>query len=85
MLNCKEATRLASDRFERRLTLSERINFLVHLMMCPFCRRFARQIGWLHDLFHKSSTLSDEQLSQIGRNFPINRDRITRTLKGQGK
>lgn len=85
MLNCKETTRLASDRFERRLTLWERVNFLMHLMMCPFCRLFARQIGWLHDIFHKSSTLSDEQLAQIGRDYPIDQDRITRTLKEQGK
>ncbi|MBI1390616.1 MAG: zf-HC2 domain-containing protein [bacterium] len=85
MLNCKETTQLASDRFERRLTLTERMNFLMHIMMCPFCRRFSRQIGWLHDLFHKASTLPDDQLAAIGQKLPLDRERLARALRDQDR
>ncbi len=43
MLSCKEATRLASQALERRLTLRERIQFRLHVLICVGCRRAARQ------------------------------------------
>lgn len=81
MLNCKETTRLASDRLERRLALVEWFGFMMHITLCPVCRRFARQIGWLHDMFRRTSTLNEEQLAEIGRDYPVDRDRIYRALK----
>ena len=83
MLNCRETTRLASDRFERRLSLWEWGNFLMHIAMCPLCRRFTRQLGWLHSLVNKVAALSDEQLAAIGQQFPFDRDRMASALQDQ--
>ena len=34
MMNCKDATRLMSERYERTLSLRERLSLKVHTAMC---------------------------------------------------
>ena len=48
MLNCLQATRLASEALDRPLTRAEHWSLRLHLWMCPACRRFARQTRQLH-------------------------------------
>lgn len=48
MINCKEATRLASQQLERRLSLAERLQFYLHLALCIGCRRAEKQFRFLH-------------------------------------
>ncbi|WP_043316324.1 zf-HC2 domain-containing protein [Microbulbifer sp. HZ11] len=50
MMNCKQATRLLSERMERELSPREKLGLKVHLMMCRGCRNFGRQMGTLRDL-----------------------------------
>ena len=40
MLNCKDMTKLISDSLERKITLRERMELWMHIMMCGMCRRF---------------------------------------------
>jgi hypothetical protein len=40
---CKEATFLISKREEQALTLRERFQLFVHLILCVYCRRFLKQ------------------------------------------
>ncbi len=47
MMNCKEISRLASERFDRELGLLERMRFRMHVLMCHHCRRYARQLAFL--------------------------------------
>ncbi|WP_231757314.1 zf-HC2 domain-containing protein [Microbulbifer elongatus] len=59
MMNCKQATRLLSERMERELSPREKFGLRVHLMMCRGCRNFGRQMGTLRDLakaYAKSDT-----------------------------
>lgn len=49
MLTCKQATRLASESFDRRLAWRERLGLRVHLLLCVACARFARQIRFLRE------------------------------------
>ena len=42
MLNCKKITELISLEYEQPLTLKQKIELKLHLMMCPRCRGFAR-------------------------------------------
>ncbi len=48
MLNCKEASELASISIDRKLTLSERLSLKIHLLLCANCTNFYGQISLLH-------------------------------------
>jgi hypothetical protein len=45
MDNCKDISRLVSDRMDRPLSWGKRLRIRVHLMMCRGCSNFARQMG----------------------------------------
>lgn len=47
MLNCHDATLLASQRCDRPLTFSERMRLRLHLGLCRGCLRFAQQLPQL--------------------------------------
>jgi len=47
LLNCKEATSLASQGLDRRLGLGERILLRLHLAVCDGCSRVTRQFAFL--------------------------------------
>ena len=44
MKKCRQITVLISQRADRPLTRSERLALRLHLMICPPCREYARQI-----------------------------------------
>ncbi len=48
MPSCAESTRLMSEAQERKLNRGERLVLRWHLLMCGACRRFERQLDWLH-------------------------------------
>ncbi len=43
-ISCKQATALASESFERKLTLKERWQLRYHAGMCIFCKRWKPQV-----------------------------------------
>ncbi len=43
-LNCRDATRLVSQRQDRPLTTGEWFTLRLHLLVCVACSRFARQL-----------------------------------------
>jgi len=43
IIPCTQATYLISKLEEHALTLRERLQLLVHLIVCEFCRRFLKQ------------------------------------------
>ena len=44
MLTCKEQVARSSDYLDGQLTFRERLMVRHHLMFCPNCRRFIRQM-----------------------------------------
>lgn len=53
MLNCREATRLISDKLEQPLPFYLKKLLRMHLFMCKHCTAFKNQIKQLHELlFH---------------------------------
>jgi hypothetical protein len=48
MLSCKQASLLVSRSCEKKLSLSERVNLRIHLMICDACTCFRVQLGQLH-------------------------------------
>ena len=50
MLTCKETSELISARYDRKLSLGERMGLRLHLMMCRYCSAVARQIDMIQKL-----------------------------------
>lgn len=65
MLNCREATRLLSDRLDRPLSRRQRLALMLHTLMCNACRNFGKQ---------------SELLRRAAARF-VDSDRITRSRK----
>lgn len=53
MITCKQATQLISDKLERDLSLWQRLSLTPHLLLCHYCRKYAKQIRFLHDNSHQ--------------------------------
>jgi hypothetical protein len=49
MLSCKEVSHLNSQRFERSLTLGERVKIRLHLLACDACARVLKQLRFIHE------------------------------------
>jgi predicted anti-sigma-YlaC factor YlaD len=50
VFSCRQATRLASERLDRRLNAFERVGLAIHLAMCGACRACARQFRTINHL-----------------------------------
>jgi hypothetical protein len=77
MMNCKEISRLASERFDRELGLLERMRFRMHVMMCHHCWRYARQLVFLRRAIRR---LAAARAARGPGLSPEARDRIARRL-----
>jgi hypothetical protein len=49
-LTCKEAARRVSEMRDAPLKNRDRLGLWVHLAVCAHCRRYARQIRFLHSV-----------------------------------
>ncbi|HEX8596631.1 MAG TPA: zf-HC2 domain-containing protein [Pseudomonas sp.] len=47
MLTCKEQVALSSDFIDDELGTLKRWQMRQHLLFCPACRRFIRQLRWV--------------------------------------
>lgn len=54
MLTCREATEYVSRALDERLSLGDRVALRMHLIICPSCLRFERQ---MRSLKHCLNTL----------------------------
>jgi hypothetical protein len=64
MLNCKDMTKLISDSLERKISVRQRMELWLHIMMCGMCRRFRSNIIELRKRVRGSKGLLDQ--SDIG-------------------
>lgn len=44
MLTCTDVTEIVTDYLEGRMPFWRRMSFLLHVAMCPPCRRYLRQM-----------------------------------------
>jgi hypothetical protein len=76
--SCGAAVRRISEMQDAPLNRTARVSLWIHLAICSHCRRYARQIRFLHSLLADSpERLSSKRLSAEAR------ARIVRQLKGQ--
>jgi predicted anti-sigma-YlaC factor YlaD len=80
MMNCKEASVLMSLRHDRRLGAGERLGLSMHLLLCPRCRRFARQIALIQRIVAAQKE-NDDALATQSRLSQAARERIARALQ----
>ncbi len=59
MINCKEASQLASDVQERPLSLTEKFNAYIHLLMCKHCFNFNKQLKFMR----KAAASANDKIS----------------------
>jgi len=81
--SCKEATRLQSEAFDRPLRLRQRIGLRIHLLLCKWCRRYGKQIGFLRSVAHRYEEHEPCLPPQSLR--PEARERIKQCLQHKGK
>ncbi len=75
MLNCKQASLLASRAIDAKLPFWERNMLKIHLLLCRSCANFTRQLDFLQKALHRSGIDSDFRLPDEAR------QRISSTLR----
>jgi hypothetical protein len=50
MMKCDEATKLASDRLDRGLSVRESLGLRLHLFGCDKCSLFVRQVQTIRNI-----------------------------------
>ncbi len=58
---CQQASRLASDRLERRLSLKETLRLNIHCLICSSCRHYADALRLLHATLRKAHEVEPAQ------------------------
>lgn len=64
MMNCQETTRLISESQERPLSLPEKLNLKLHVMMCSGCKNFSLQVPFLSQAMRAYAHGQDEKTKQ---------------------
>ena len=54
-LVCDDSAHLLSDSLDQPLTRAERLALRLHLLICRNCRRFRRQIEFIHRAMHHAA------------------------------
>lgn len=78
---CKEITRSVSDSLDRKLSLRQRIEMRLHLLICTWCERYRQQLLFIRDAMHHASERVEEHEPFPTASLPPEaRDRIKRSL-----
>ena len=67
MLRCKDIAKLLSDSLEKKLPWRQRVEIRLHLMICYVCRRYWKQLRFLHKCitsYYEKRLREDSTLSQ---------------------
>src|ERR1041384_4877174 len=76
---CRQANRLQSEALDHSLTLPTRLGLRFHLLVCKWCRRYGKQIRFLHDAVHNHpDELTDTAPPSL---FPEANARLKRSLQ----
>jgi hypothetical protein len=80
---CKQAVRLQSAALDSKLPFRQRLGLKIHLLLCKWCRRYGKQIGFLRtaarERCEEEKVLPPQTLS------PEARERIKQKLQGMDR
>src|SRR5579871_6651411 len=78
-LSCRDAARLQSQALDTKLCFSKRLGLRLHLLICKWCRRYGRQIRFLHEAANeKPDSLTEAVPQQLS---PEARERIKQQIR----
>ncbi len=63
MLNCKQASELASRAMDEKLPIWSRLALKIHTLICRNCRVFMHQLRFLREASHRFAIGYDLELS----------------------
>jgi hypothetical protein len=80
-MDCRQATRVQSEQLDRPLPRTTRFGLGLHLLYCKWCRRYGKQVNFLHEASHehqeKLAEISPKGLSDEAR------ERMKRRLQSE--
>ena len=78
---CRQVSRLQSDLLDQPLSLPKRFGLRLHLLVCKWCRRYGKQIRFLHEAVHEHT----DELSQAAPRTlsPEARERLKNSLRSE--
>ena len=80
---CKQSVRLQSAAMDGKLPFRQRLGLRIHLLLCKWCRRYGKQIGFVRTAArgkeHEEHVLPERSLSDDAR------ERIKRKLQETGR
>ncbi len=79
--SCRQISRLQSAATPQPLSLGQRIGLKFHLLVCGWCRRYGKQVGFLRAVAHGRD--DDETASAPPALSPNARDRMKRFLQNK--
>ena len=78
---CRQVSRLQSDALDQPLSLPKRFGLRLHLLVCKWCRRYGKQIRFLHQAVHEHP---DELSQATPRTLsPEARERLKNSLRSE--
>lgn len=83
MLNCKDMTKLISDSLEGKISVRQRMELWLHIMMCGMCRRFRSNIIELRKRVRGSKALLDQADAVPVAIPPATKARLEEAIKRQ--
>jgi hypothetical protein len=77
--SCREVSRLQSAAIQQPLSLGRRLGLKFHLLVCSWCRRYGKHVGFLraaaHEHAHDEAAITPAALSSDAR------ERMKRSLQ----
>jgi len=61
--SCKAAARLQSEALDHELSFRRRLGLRIHLVLCKWCRRYGKQITFIHNAVHSHPDKMAESVS----------------------
>lgn len=88
MLKCKDIVKLADKYIDGELSLTQRISFRMHLVLCKHCHRYIKNLSMVINSLKKSSDIEvhnctlDKEIDEV---YNLIKDIDTSTNKGESK
>ena len=81
--SCRQVSRLQSAATQQPLSLGQRVGLKFHLLVCSWCRRYGKQIGFLRTVAHEHER--DETVPIPSALSPNSRERMKQSLRDTEK